>query len=663
MKSSITLLALILAFGLFAQKEKEIGLKSEIDRVTVFFQGAQINRSKKTSLKKGRQLIIFQQLSDFIDPNSIQVKATGDLTIISVRARKNFEDQKITDSEIEILTSKRMELELKFENLENEYGILELDKQLLMRNRDLKGQENGLSVNELKEAYDFMHGKLSAITDRHGKIKRELNDLNKQLNKINQEIYSQRSKPVVNYSEVAIEVDVNNSTSAEFFVNYITPNASWKPYYDMRSAGVNQSVSLQAKGLVSQTTGIEWNDVNLTLSTNDPYQNTEEPTLNPWYLSYYNSPQQLNQYVRETPTFDYTGQKIHGEVIDAETGESMPFAKISFLNVPNVSAVADFDGKFSLIVPTGANYLTAEFIGYSTETKLINSPYLKFFLRGNDLVIDRPNDKITKKDLKKMPVRSSEQTTIAAYSSVPGIMREKSKRSRKNMGRIQLNETRQNADAYTYADDITSTVTQKDLRIEYEIQTSFSVPSNGVEQRVSIAEYKMNASYEYHSVPKLDPSVYLVANISGWEKLNLLNGESNIYFDGTYIGKSFVDANSLKDTLTFSLGKDNKVQINRKRIVAKSSSRVLGSRRKFEVAWEINIKNNGGASIPLIIKDQFPISSNNDIKLKLGSYQGASLDEKTNILTWKTQLMTGDKKQFIFDYKVDYNNGTTLYIE
>ncbi len=145
--------------------------------------------------------------------------------------------------------------------------------------------------------------------------------------------------------------------------------------------------------------------------------------------------------------------------------------------------------------------------------------------------------------------------------------------------------------------------------------------------------------------------------------MNLLNGESNLYFDGTYIGKTFIDVNSTKDTLSFSLGKDNKIQVERKRVQEKSTNKVIGSRQKFEVTWEIKVKNNGGASIPIIIKDQFPVTVVSDIKVKRGDAPEAKLDDKTGILTWSFILTPSQSKTLTFDYSVDSQHGQVLYIE
>jgi uncharacterized protein (TIGR02231 family) len=201
------------------------------------------------------------------------------------------------------------------------------------------------------------------------------------------------------------------------------------------------------------------------------------------------------------------------------------------------------------------------------------------------------------------------------------------------------------------------------MRVEYAIASKMSIPTDGMDHRVSISSYDLTASYEYHVIPKLDPSVYLAAQVSGWEKLNLMSGESNIYFDGTFMGKSYLDVNSTKDTLSFSFGKDNKISVDRTRIKEKSKTKTIGSRQKFEVTWELKIKNNGGANIPFVIKDQFPISNDEDIKVKEGNYSNGKLDENTKIITWLFPNGIVGTQTLTFDYSVDYQNGVVLYLE
>ena len=653
----------MLALPVVLNAQKEIPLSSTIQKVTVFFQGAQLDHYRSVELQPGRQELVFQKLTDFVDPNTVQVKAKGALTIISVKTRKNFEDMKITNEEVNALNDQKKKLEKRDINLRDEYEILLFDKDLILKNRELKGTDLGLKVSELKEAYAFMHEKLNAITIRQSVIKEELETLNKDMNRIEQEIVSRRNKPVTNYTEVIVEIDVDKATKGEFFFSYISPRASWKPYYDMRSNGIGEPVRLEAKALVTQSTGIAWDNVDLVLSTNDPYENSAEPILNPWYLNYNNYPQQRTVATRQLPTVDYSGQLLKGIVIDATTGEPMPFAQIRFPSNPNVGTVSDGDGKFEVNVPRGEYYVTASYVGYHPMQLQITAPYLKFFLQADQLELDEVvvSDKIQV---------ASASYKLSAVESMDGVVIGRRGRNRKDKYRNDMMANGNSVElsvgqssSYTWSQQAQSTVVQKDLRVEYSIQSKMSIPSDGNDHRVHIDDFELPANYEYHTAPKLDPAVFLTAQVTGWEKLNLLSGESNLYFDGTYIGKSYIDVNSTKDTLSFSLGKDKKIQIERVRIDEKSTKKTIGGRQKFEVAYEIKVKNNGGAAIPIVIKDQMPLSVNTDIKVKNGEYEGAVLDEKTGILTWRITLAPSQNKSMKFNYSVDSNPGYVLYVE
>jgi hypothetical protein len=539
-----------------------------------------------------------------------------------------------------------------------------------MRNRDLKGNNEGLKIAELKEAYTFMHTKLTEITNRLSQITTELEDLQKKMNQLEQEIISQRSKPVINYSEIVVEVDVEKTTNATFIFNYISPRATWKPYYDMRSDGIGKPVRLEAKANVSQTTGIEWKNVELVLSTNDPYQNAQEPTLNPWYISYNNYPQQRQTTARQIPTVDFSGEKLRGEVIDASTGEPMPFAKVAFYGQPNISTVTNFEGKFEITVPKGETYLNASYVGYTEKYLQITSPYLKFFLVPNGL--DLSLLKVTEESSGESYQWDNQPLMGGQYSyEEPVSIQEEviefsdgiSLNSNKNGNTRNYERDRAQYKKDEYAKTVSTVVQKKDMRVEYAIASKMSIPTDGMDHRVSISSYDLTASYEYHVIPKLDPSVYLAAQVSGWEKLNLMSGESNIYFDGTFMGKSYLDVNSTKDTLSFSFGKDNKISVDRTRIKEKSKTKTIGSRQKFEVTWELKIKNNGGAKIPFVIKDQFPISNDEDIKVKEGNYSNGKLDENTKIITWLFPNGIIGTQTLTFDYSVDYQNGVVLYLE
>lgn len=658
------LLLLIIPLGGWSQKEEKIN--APIQKVTVFTSGAQIEHSRQITLSAGKQVVVFEKLTDFVDPNSIQLKSSENATILSVRTRKNFDEVAIAKKDVDELNAKRKKLDSEERKLRDEYTVLLYDEQLLLKNNDLGSQQQPVKITELKEASTFYHSKMTEIQLRKSQLEDEIETVIRKINQIEQEINTRRGLPVKNYTEVEVELDVTKSGATQFVFSYITPNASWKPYYDMRSNGVGQPVLLEAKGLVTQNTGEDWKNINLVLSTNDPYDNTLEPTLDPWYLNYYTPAPRKPVAARVAPVYNFSGETVFGEVMDATTGEPLAFAKLQMANNGNTVVSTDINGRFSFVVPRDETAFTVSYLGYDNQYIPIKSPFTKIMLYPQAIAMEDIyiSNNVSadwggyyEGDVKNVPQELMEVVTTKKSLGFFGG------RNKRNRGPVTGYEfSGQEANTNFYSTPVASAV-EKDLRMEFVINTPFSVPSDNADHRVAISTYEMNANYEYHTVPKLDPSVYLVAQISGWEKLNLLNGESNLYFDGTFIGKSYVNVNSAKDTLSFSLGKDKKIVVDRKRSEEKSKTRAIGNRTKYEVQWDFTVRNNGGASIPFIMKDHFPISVNEDIKVKQGEYSNALLDEKTGILTWKMTINKGESKLLFFNYSVDYSNGQPIYLE
>lgn len=658
------LLLMVVPLGGLAQKEEKIS--APIQKVTVFTSGAQIEHSKQVSLSAGKQVVVFEKLTDFVDPNSIQLKSSENATILSVRTRKNFDEVAIAKKDVDELNSKRKKLDSEERKLRDEYTVLLYDEQLLLKNNDLGSQQQPVKMSELKEASTFYHSKMTEIQLRKSQLEDEIETVIRRINQLEQEINTRRGLPVKNYTEVEVELDVTKAGSTQFVFSYITPNASWKPYYDMRSNGVGAPVLLEAKGLVTQNTGEDWKNVNLVLSTNDPYDNTLEPNLDPWYLNYYTPAPRKPVATRVAPVYNFSGETVFGEVMDATTGEPLSFAKIQMANNANTVVSTDINGRFSFVVPRDETAFTVSYLGYDNQYIPIKAPFTKIMLYPQAIAMEEIsfNNNVSADyggvyydgDVKNSPMLMD----VVVAKKSQGIFGGRKNRNKGFSAGYEVSGAEINQKFYSTP---VATTVEKDLRMEFQINTPFSIPSDNADHRVAISTYEMKANYEYHTVPKLDPSVYLVAQISGWEKLNLLNGESNLYFDGTFIGKSYVNVNSAKDTLSFSLGKDKKLVVDRKRSEEKSKTRAIGSRTKYDVQWDFTVRNNGGASIPFILKDHFPMSVNDDIKVKQGEYSNALLDEKTGILTWKMTLNKGESKLLFFNYSVEYSNGQPIYLE
>src|SRR3989338_7641024 len=359
-----------------AQNDKKIN--APISQVTVFTSGAQIKHTKSVDLSGGKQVVVFEKLTDYVDPNSIQLKSSSNATILSVRTRQD----------VDAMNTKRKTYETEERKLRDEYSVLLYDEQLLLKNNDLGSQQVAVKISELKEASTFFHSKLTEIQLRKSQLEDEIEVVIRAINQLEQEINTRRSLPVKNYTEIQVELDVSAAGKIDFEFSYITPNASWKPYYDMRSNGIGAPVLLEAKGLVTQNTGENWDQVQLILSTNDPYDNTQEATIDPWYLNYY-TPAPVRPIIpRPAMTYNYSGETVYGEVIDAVSGEPLAFAKIQMNSDPNTSVSTDASGRFSFVVPRGETMYTVNYLGYNGETVYIDRPFRKIMLYPQSVAME-----------------------------------------------------------------------------------------------------------------------------------------------------------------------------------------------------------------------------------------------------------------------------------
>jgi TonB-dependent SusC/RagA subfamily outer membrane receptor len=188
----------------------------------------------------------------------------------------------------------------------------------------------------------------------------------------------------------------------------------------------------------------------------------------------------------------------------------------------------------------------------------------------------------------------------------------------------------------------------------FDIDIPYDVAGNGKEQSVELKDYRLPCTYQYYAAPRADRDAYLLGQVTGWEKLNLLPGEASIMVDGTYIGKSNIDPGSLQDTLNLTLGKDKRIVIKKEKVTDFSSVKFLGSNKKQVFTYEITVRNNKKEKASLTLKDQYPISTDKEIESELLESSGATVNTDTGILTWKVELAPGESRKLRISYSVKY---------
>ncbi|NAS30624.1 mucoidy inhibitor MuiA family protein [Flavobacteriaceae bacterium R38] len=195
---------------------------------------------------------------------------------------------------------------------------------------------------------------------------------------------------------------------------------------------------------------------------------------------------------------------------------------------------------------------------------------------------------------------------------------------------------------------------------EFEIKKRYSIPSVNDVTAITINDFEVKANFEYFAAPLLNENVFLTAKLAAWEQFNLLPGEANIYFDGSYAGKTFIDPFQTKKELTISLGIEPNIVVERKQVNDLKSTQFIGNNRIVNKAYELNIKNNQAKNIPLLVMDRIPISQNKEIKIDDIIYNDADYDDKKRLLTWKINISSQETINKSFSYKIKYPKGKRI---
>lgn len=206
------------------------------------------------------------------------------------------------------------------------------------------------------------------------------------------------------------------------------------------------------------------------------------------------------------------------------------------------------------------------------------------------------------------------------------------------------------------------TITVSELSAEFDIETKYSIPSNAIPYLIEVSKHELPAAYKHFSIPKVDRDAFLLARIGGWEDLNIIDGEANVYFGNTFIGKSSINTRFVEDTLDLSLGRDKKILVTRSKKQDFSSKKIIGTNQKETYTYEIAVKNNRNVPVSIELIDQVPVSQESDITCDIHDITGAMKDDLSGKLTWKVDLQPGESRKFTISFSVKYPKNKSVKV-
>ncbi|MEO5952121.1 MAG: mucoidy inhibitor MuiA family protein, partial [Chloroflexia bacterium] len=268
-------------------------IETRISDVTVYVDRARIVRKGSIHLAAGEQTITIEKLPTTLQDDSVRAAGRGaGVRILGVEVARDYYTE--TPEENQAALQKQLQ-----EIQDNDAALADADTAQAARLEFLKNLANS-STNTLPRGIAYGKADINSvvtfskyITDEMEAAQTKRREIAQQRRDLAREIEVVQSKLQPQYSSIEririnVIVEAAAETDLELEVTYSVIGASWSPLYDIRL--VEDKVSVGYLANVQQTTGEDWPEVQLALSTARPAVSTTIPELDPWYLDVYRPP-------------------------------------------------------------------------------------------------------------------------------------------------------------------------------------------------------------------------------------------------------------------------------------------------------------------------------------------------------------------------------------
>ena len=267
-------------------------VESKITSVTVYSDRAQITRSATTYLTKGEHKILFDELPQSIEQNSIQANGKGNAIIRDVTfkteqfAQITDESKKALNDELLALQDDKITYNDKKSQAQDEKRVVK-DILTKLTSTTEKTEKVELDPEKWIKMVEFYRSKQETLDKEIRETDKFVRDINAEIDKIKREIREMGQQAYKYKNMVEVLVDVQKEGNLKLDLSYIVYGPSWRPVYDLRVDSQEKTMNLTYKSNIFQTTGEDWINVDLKLSTAKPNISAQPPELYPHYISIY----------------------------------------------------------------------------------------------------------------------------------------------------------------------------------------------------------------------------------------------------------------------------------------------------------------------------------------------------------------------------------------
>jgi len=260
---------------------------SRVVEVIVYRQQALVTRESHVTLPPGDHRVVLKEIPSVADPNSVRVAGTGTggITVGGVEVRQEFRPPSLTP-EYQELEKELQDLSRQQTALDDRQKSISSLREFLASLKASAGQESskdllakGFAVESWQKAFGFLSERLDGLSGEERELNAKRKDLGEKTEVVRQKLSQIASQGGMQRSSAEVLVSAPRGGEMTLRATYLAGNSTWAPLYDARLDPAMGGVEIVWQAQVAQSTGEDWKDVKVILSTTRPAAGIDLPSL------------------------------------------------------------------------------------------------------------------------------------------------------------------------------------------------------------------------------------------------------------------------------------------------------------------------------------------------------------------------------------------------
>jgi len=660
-------------------------VETPIAHVAVFSDRARVRRRARVDLKSGVQSLRLSDLPGAAMLDTVRVSCAG-ARVLRVEAtpveRERFSIEQVEEliEKLEAVADKIAAVDREIQVQNEELGFLgQISPVPPVEEAERVGKPlPPVQPDRWRGVLDFLDQRAERARARVRELSLERRELNEEMTRVQAEIGRHDLGAFTDHKlQVVAILSADKSGQARLELEYFVPGAYWLPAYDLYFDPDAGKMAIHSAGMVSQATGEDWTEVELSLSTAIPGQGIGFPELLTWTL----------------------GEKK--EFIPRSRAARRPAQAARFAPPSAQPRAAESDRAARLqVLQERLNRLNQLVAIDVSRTQLLGDAVLAGTISGGGYGglgasgrgrggggaayhAGRARPRPSRPAPPPPPPRSypgaaarsapmappAEADMLAEEAPMGGVSdstsSRRSGRSRESVRRTSLGLLdRVSYRPPSFSNTNLPAVVAGGLDYVYDCPTRATIPSTGQQLRVPLAAEEYPTVTFYEATPSLMKTAFLKATVKNKGERPILRGPASIFMGRDFVGQGQLQTTGAGGEIPLPLGADEDIRLLRKVVTKTETKGVIKKDEVTSYTVTLEVGNYKKRPVRIRLYDQVPKSHNEDIEIELRKVtpaQSEGPNKDDGVLTWDLKLPPGQTRIIEFRYKIKRPENWKLY--